>query len=124
MKKIIPLTFILILWAVSLMGSDLPPYSVSYPAVAFYASAMADQPEIAIEIFPNPVTEGNLTIKSDENFQSVQILNITGKIVFSQVYPTGSSSEVIELNKLEKGIYLVRIGFAGKENHTEKIMIK
>ena len=51
-------------------------------------------------------------------------MNITGKVVFSQVYPSGSSSEVIELNKLEKGIYLVRIGFAGKENHTEKIMIK
>jgi len=124
MKNSIPLSAILVLWATSVIASDLPPFAESHPSYPFYAIARNDQPEREIEVFPNPVIDGRLTIKSTESFRSVQILNITGEIVFSQEYPSGSASEVIELDKLEKGIYLVRIGFSGKVNHTEKIMIK
>jgi hypothetical protein len=124
MKKIIPLAAIFVLWATSVIGSDLPPYAESHPSYPFYAIESFDQPEREIELFPNPVTSGRLTIKSAESFRSIQILNITGEIVFNQEYSSGSTSEVIELDKLEKGIYLVRIGFTGKVNHTEKIMIK
>jgi hypothetical protein len=124
MKKLIPLCAIFILWATSIFGSDLPPYSAFYPSVPFYASEISGQPEREIDIFPNPVTEGRLNIKSDESFRSVQIMNITGEIVFNQEYPSGSTAEIIELDKLEKGIYLVRIGFPGKVTHTEKIMVK
>jgi hypothetical protein len=124
MKKLIPLTAILFLWATSAIGSDLPPFSEHHSSSPFYASARIDQPERDIEIFPNPVTEGRITITSSENILSVQILNITGKMVFSQEYEPNTSSVVIELDKLEKGIYLVRIGFTGKVSYTEKIMIK
>jgi hypothetical protein len=125
MKKIMPLIAILVLWAASAFGSDLPPYAESYKSYPFFAIIERyDQPEREIEVFPNPVTDSRLTIKSTESFRSIQIMNITGEIVFSQEYPSGSTSEVIELNKLEKGIYLVRIGFSGKVNHTEKVMIK
>jgi len=123
MKKIIPATVIFLFWAIPAIGSapDFTAPNSFYPA---YFNQSTEQSEKEIEIFPNPVTEGRLTIKSAENFRSVQILNITGEIVFSAQYPSGSVYEVIELNKLEKGIYLVRIGFAEKVNHTEKIMIK
>jgi hypothetical protein len=112
------------MWASSAWSSGLPPYSEYYSANPFYISEEFDQPEKDIEIFPNPVTENRLTIKSAESFRSVQIMNITGEIVFAQEYPSGSTSEVIELDKLQKGIYLVRIGFSAKVTHTEKIMLK
>jgi hypothetical protein len=124
MKKFIPLAAICLLWAASVMGSELPPYGQTHSDSPFYTTPGAGQSDRAIEIFPNPVTEGRITIKSDEGFRSVQIMNITGEIVFNREYPMGSTTEVIELDKLEKGIYLVRIGFTGKVNHTEKIMIK
>lgn len=124
MKKLLPLLAIFIMWASTAWGSSLPPYSEYHSLHPFYISEEFDQPEKDIEIFPNPVTEGRLTIKSSESFRSVQIMNITGEIVFSQDYPSGSTSEVIELDKLQKGIYLVRIGFSAKVTHTEKIMLK
>ena len=124
MKKIIPLAAILLLWATSLIGSDRPPFSEARASYPFFISEKADQPERDIEIFPNPVIEGRLTIKCSESFRSVQLLNITGEVVFTQEYPSGSLFEVIELDKLGKGIYLVRIVFSGKVTHTEKIMIK
>jgi hypothetical protein len=51
-------------------------------------------------------------------------LNITGKIVFSQEFQPNTTMVDLQLDKLEKGIYLVRIGFTGKETHTEKVMVK
>lgn len=80
--------------------------------------------EHEVVMYPNPVTEGRLTIKSEESFILIQIMNITGEIVFNQEYPMGTTAEIVELNKLEKGMYLVRIGFAGRNNYTAKIIIK
>jgi hypothetical protein len=124
MKKNIPLLAIFVLWTSSVFGASLPPYAESYSSNPFFTSGNVDQPEKDIEIFPNPVNEGRLTIKSAESFRSIQIMNITGEIVFNQEYPSGSNAELIVLEKLQKGIYLIRIGFPEKVNHTEKIMIK
>ncbi len=124
MKKFIPLSAILVIWAASAMASENPPYSETFRFNPFFSQQIIDQPSQEVEIYPNPVTEGRLTVKSGESFRSIQIMNITGEIVFSQEYPSGTNSEVIELEKLEKGIYLIRIGFAGKANHTSKIIVK
>jgi len=124
MKKIIPLSVILFLWAAAISGSDLPPYAGLYGYNTFYLVEDQEEPVKEIEIFPNPVTEGRLNIKASESILSVQILNITGKMVFNEEYQPNTNSVVIDLDKPEKGIYLVRIGFAGKVTHTEKIMVK
>jgi|GEM_PF-2558975 len=124
MKKLIPLALLFFLWATSAVGSDLPPFSEHYNSISFFAPENFGEPEKNIEIFPNPVTEGRITIKASESIQLVQILNITGKMVFNQEYEPNTSTVIIDLDKQEKGIYLVRIGFADDITHTEKIMIK
>jgi Secretion system C-terminal sorting domain len=118
MKKTLLLSALLFLWAAAF--SNMAPYSSAYE----FSTLFLEQTESGIIIYPNPVTDGILTIKSGENFHSIQILNITGEIVFNQEYPSGTNLEVIEITKLEKGMYLVRIGFAGKANHTAKIIVK
>ena len=70
------------------------------------------------------MTEGILNLKTEAQMLSVQILNITGKIVYNQEYQPGTYSAVLELSKLEKGIYLIRINFSDKDVHTEKLMVK
>lgn len=123
MKKTV-LYAIFFLWAGVTLASELPPYSELYTFSPLFLQQNQQPAEKGIQIFPNPVTEGRLTIKSEESYHLIQILNITGEIVFSQEYPSGTNSEVIELTNLEKGMYLVRIGFSGKPNHTAKIIIK
>jgi len=124
MMKVLPLFAMLVLWALPAIGSDFPPFGETHSDLPFFAMQQTEQPERKVDVYPNPVTEGRLTIKSDESFRTVQILNITGEIVFNQEYPSGTNTEVIELDRLVKGIYLVRIGFTDKTKHTEKIMIK
>ena len=124
MKKYILFSAIFFLWALSAGASELPPYN-DFSTNPFYLQQTPSQPVATrVEMFPNPVTEGSLTIKSEESFHLVQILNITGEIVFNREYPSGTNTEVLELTHLKKGMYLVRVGFQGKPNHTAKIIIK
>jgi hypothetical protein len=126
MKNFLLFTAIFIVWAGSAIAADSrarAPYSETYAS----ALAFADDPrqnDNGIQMYPNPVTEGRITIKSEEAFTLIQILNITGEIVYNQEFPAGSNSEVIELNNIQKGMYLVRVGFAGKPNFTAKIIVK
>jgi hypothetical protein len=123
MKNFLLFTAIFIVWAGSAIAADLPPYNETYAS----ALAFADDPrqnDNGIQMYPNPVTEGRITIKSEEAFTLIQILNITGEIVYNQEFPAGSNSEVIELNNIQKGMYLVRVGFTGKPNYTAKIIVK
>ena len=104
-------------------ASDLPPYNDLLAINTLFIQQGPDD-EKELKIFPNPITDGRLNIKSGEPFHLIQLLNITGEIVFSQEYPSGTNSEVIEVTNFEKGMYLIRIGFQGKPNHTAKIIIK
>jgi len=124
MKKLLPLFAILFLWAAVETANGLPAASELNSISRTYFQPGQDQLVRDIELYPNPITDGRLTINSSESIQSVQILNITGKIVFNQEFQPNTNTVDLELDKLEKGIYLVRIGFVGKETHTEKVMVK
>jgi hypothetical protein len=125
MKKLLPLAAIFLLSSVWTLASSLPSLDdMNASMYRTYFQPGQDQTLHEVELYPNPVTDGHLTITSTESILSVQILNITGKIVFNQEFQPNTNSVDLELDKLEKGIYLVRIGFAGKEVHTEKVMIK
>lgn len=124
MKKLLPLFAILFLWATVVTATGLPAASELNSISRTYFQPGQDQLVRDIELYPNPITDGHLTINSSESILSVQILNITGKIVFNQEFQPNTNTVDLELDKLEKGIYLVRIGFPGKETHTEKVMVK
>ncbi len=124
MKKLLPLFAIFFIWATVVTANSLPTVSeFNAPNRAYYQPGQ-DQLVREIELYPNPITDGHLTITSTESILSVQILNITGKIVFNQEFQPNTNTVDLELDKLERGIYLVRIGFPGKETHTEKVMVK
>jgi hypothetical protein len=124
MKKILPLFAILFIWATMVTANGLPANAELNSINRTYFQPGQDQLVREIELYPNPITDGHLTITSSESIQTVQILNITGKIVFNQEFQPNTNTVDLELDKLEKGIYLVRIGFIGKETHTEKVMVK
>jgi len=124
MKKLLPLFAMLFLWATVVTANSLPAASEFNSISRTYFQPGQDQLVRDIELYPNPITDGHLTINSSESILSVQILNITGKMVFNQEFQPNTNTVDLELDKLEKGIYLVRISFPGKETHTEKIMVK
>ena len=62
-------------------------------------------------IFPNPVNGDFFTIqaRNNETIQEVELVNILGKSVKRIEFNTAVNSENININKLNAGIYIVKI---------------
>lgn len=73
------------------------------------------------KMYPNPSTDGIVTIEAKSNFSKVEVINILGSLV-----ATTSSKEEdkirLDLNTLPEGTYFVRIT-NGNSTHTEKLIL-
>ena len=72
-----------------------------------------------ISIFPNPATD-HIYIKSDQVINSIEVLDLTGRLVQSSVIDLKETS--ISTNHLEKGIYILNV-FCGQTRMTQKIIL-
>jgi trimeric autotransporter adhesin len=80
---------------------------VTHPECSFLESAVADiLPQSTINVYPNPATK-LLMISANEIINSVSISNVLGKVL--QELPCRSKTVEIDISKLPKGFYLVRI---------------
>jgi hypothetical protein len=73
-------------------------------------------------IYPNP-NNGQFTLKSYNILYTIEIYNITGKLVYLDNTLKRKTSVDIDLSYLKKGIYFARIQDS-KQTVTEKIIIK
>ena len=72
------------------------------------AATPVEQTNTEFKIYPNPVTNDNIRIKTPANTQvSVQIYSINGKTVYSKT--TTSNGEISIDFKAPKGIYFIKI---------------
>ena len=68
------------------------------------------------EIYPNPITDNNLTIVFDNSFNETQleIFTVTGKQVFDKnINGAGFQAKSFSLPNLDKGLYIVSISSRG-----------
>lgn len=98
-------------------------YGDGFSEAFFYGALGLDNQQALqdVELYPNPTT-GMLNIKTQSGFDSVQVYDITGKLIKSQQTSTSKITS-LNLSDLPKGTYIVQI----KEHNrvtTKKILIK
>jgi hypothetical protein len=69
-------------------------------------SSPAQQSEPNISVSPNPASM-YLTVRSDENISSIEILDLSGRLVISQVL-SGTNEKEINVSEMIPGIYICR----------------
>ncbi len=78
-------------------------------------------------IYPNPVTNGLLTIKNfdraHENTVQISILDLTGRMVQQNSFSTGSDEKSIVLQGLKPGVYILECR-NGNSRQVEKLIIQ
>jgi len=77
-----------------------------------------------ISIFPNPVVGKKLTIAAENPFDMIEILNIVGSSVIMQEFDLGIYKVVLNIENLDKGIYIVKVKFNSNIIVTEKITVQ
>jgi hypothetical protein len=84
----------------------------------------AEIQELKVNIYPNPVINNQINVTANRDIQSIKILTIVGSVVLDREYEAGTTNIQLDLDKLSKGLYLLKIKFDEEKTYTEKIMVK
>lgn len=77
--------------------------------------------QTTVQVYPNP-TGGTMTIQAtDRPFKYMQLMDLTGKVIFEQVYPEAFFTTKIDLAPFSNGIYFLNVG---NENGIQTIKIQ
>lgn len=83
--------------------------------------AVSENAISGLQVYPNPVTKGNLYVSSNSNeVKTVAVYDVLGKQV---VKATTTSNEAINVSNLNAGVYIVKITEAGK-TATRKLVVE
>ena len=96
----------------------------AYSAAAVWSGFKIEEPSniftiknIPLSLYPNPVID-ELKINTDSKINSVQVIDITGKMVYSSFVVNNNS---INVSALPSGVYLVKID-TDKGTKTERVV--
>lgn len=102
---------------------DRPQMTVLEKYGDFYSSIednAIDSKTNSVTIYPNPVKDA-MNIKSEASINKINIYNLTGQLVFTEVFDNVTEITV-DVNNLSKGYYLVRIQANDNTSVTQKII--
>ena len=71
-------------------------------------------------VYPNPVT-GKLSVSSNNIITGLEIIDLTGKIVFSRKYISGSKKITVDISHINKGIYFIK-SFSYNKSYVGRIL--
>ncbi len=64
----------------------------------------------SFNIFPNPVSQGNLlNISADASINSIELFDITGKSLIFNTYNNSEKTITLDINGLMSGVYILRL---------------
>jgi hypothetical protein len=78
----------------------------------------------SVNIYPNPVTSGFLQLNASEGITGIEIFNLTGKLMYSQLNKDQSSDVLVRLEDLNAGLYTIKISFLDDTMTARKILVR
>ena len=75
-------------------------------------------------VYPNPVTDGRLFFKvNNQNLRNVELFSISGKQIVNQRIVEGVTSGYVDVSGVSAGIYIARFVFSNK-SLSKKVLVK
>jgi hypothetical protein len=109
--------------AVTLLFLVFPSISFSQDLPSMQTKTLVSNADVLI--YPNPVTDDNFSVKSDNIIKTVEVLNVIGQCVKKITNDTGVAYNIIvKMPDCDKGMYMVRITFVDDKSLIKKILFK
>jgi hypothetical protein len=77
-----------------------------------------------LQIYPNPVTNGVFSVSSDESIESIEIFDITGKLVEARELDMRINTYQMRTNSELNGLFLLRTTLNNGEIQTKKLLFR
>ena len=78
----------------------------------------------SIDVYPNPVLNGEFTVKAEEPIESIEIIDISGRLVESKVFDGRAKEARINTSKNQSGLYLVKVILTSGQTQTRKLLFR
>lgn len=78
----------------------------------------------SVNIYPNPVINGFLQITAAEGINSIELYNLTGKLVFSQINKDQGTEMHVRFEDFSSGLYMMKISFRDDTMTARKILVR
>ena len=79
--------------------------------------------DLSIKLYPNPSKDGFITIENSDNFQQVDLFNLSGQLIQHISKPT-KNSLTLDLSNQGKGLYLVKAITDSGKIYSSKIILQ
>ena len=100
-------------------GCTMPGAAAIFTVNAVLCLGIEELNNSSILFYPNP-TNGLVRIETYEEFQSVEVIDITGKLLLSEKVNT--TSYILQIEHVNEGIYFVKLKFKDGRTITKKII--
>lgn len=89
-----------------------PPLYYADDCLPYWATTVTENPTVNFSLYPNPVVDGVINIKSELGIENITLINTLGQTVLS-AKPVNNS---LETGYLPQGMYIAKLTFAnGKQ---------
>ncbi len=85
-------------------------------------ASVNDLAEASFKFYPNPVSDGQLTIESEEAIESVLIMSITGQVIAEREFGFATFSSTFNINDVESGIYFIKARLTNDQQIVRKFV--
>lgn len=103
----------------SIICASLLLSSFDISKASYFDAHVAGEESVEVNIYPNPVTDGYLNIRSEHGISEVVVLNILGQPIYRESFDNSRQVELY-LDTQEKGIFLVQV----LHQNTNQVIIK
>ncbi len=99
--------------------------TITFTYITSTLSTESLDPLERVKVFPNP-SMGNIQLTNIQNLQlkNVEIYSVLGKLVYQKKDVIQNSSLTLDLNQLNKGIYLLKLNTSDGLSRTQKLILK
>lgn len=82
------------------------------------------QTDFRLSVYPNPITNGRISLSSSKSFNGYELINITGQLVQKEEFGSFVKSKEISLNSVSEGLYFISVSFDKDYRKTVKLIVK
>src|SRR5690606_11245574 len=77
-----------------------------------------------INVYPNPVTSGNLVVSlsNKATAATITVYDNVGKVVMQTINAANTGNTILEVNALPKGLYIINVNQAGTISRAQFII--
>lgn len=79
---------------------------------------------VSFVVYPNPTTDGQLTVSASEIIESVEIVNMLGQVVIAEKFAELTKTNMINAPNLVKGMYTVNIRFSNNSISRSNLIVQ